>query len=395
VKLILFCTVVLFAQFSWAKLPKLIHSLDHDKPAFAKIVNNHDTSHLIISSFKLMGGDNVKKYLDVERLLNTRSINIESIVEEIVWPNEIEKYPQKINGNDFFVVASGFFPPTKNNGGISLVNLKTSKVKKISKEKKGWWYHRTRFWDYDGDGNLDIVTARAYKGMFWGKGAELIVLLAPNGTSRNEWEEQLLFEGPDVFFELVDFDNDGKFEVVASQFLFSKVTYHYHDEFTGRWVENTIDNAIGPGFDLSIVDLNGDGRDELMVTNHISTDKAGLFVYEIPADPKNEDWKKHVLYQGFKTTAVGIGQASPGNAKAFKPTVADKKYSIVVSGDGTEKVHLFTPTESPWKYRHDIIYSGRGIIGKVSTYDADRDGKAEIYIPAYDENKIHILEFEN
>lgn len=393
-KNLLICIFTFFSQVSLSQVPKLIQSLNHDKPAFAKVILNDDSSDLFISSFKLMGGDSVKKYIDIERMINSRTVKVESTLESVTWPNEIEKYPSSPDQEEILVVASGFFPPIKNNGGVYLIHTKNGTVEKISKEKKGWWYHRTRFWDYDGDGRLDIVTARAYKGMFWGKGAELIVLLAPNGKSRKKWEEKYLFQGPDVFFELVDFDKDQKFEVISSQFLFEKISYHYLDEITGKWVEKIIDNTIGPGFDLSVVDLNGDGLNEILVTNHVSNEKAGVFAYEVPAEPRHDNWNKHVIHQGFKTTARGIGQASPGNARAFKAnSETDKKLSIVVSGDGNEKVHLFTPTETPWNYRHDIIYSGRGIIGKVTTSDADRDGKTEIYIPAYDENKIQIFEY--
>lgn len=390
----LICLLILFVQISWAKIPKKIKSLEHDKPAFVEVVADGGVSDLYVSSFKLMGGDSVKKYLDIENLMNNRSVRIETTADSIVWPNEIEKYPSLVEGDEALVVASGFFPPTKNNGGIYLVNKRTNAIEKISKDKNGWWYHRTRFWDYDRDGRLDIVTARAYKGMFWGKDAELIVLLAPNGSSRTSWEEEFLFKGPDVFFELVDFDGDDKFEVISSQFLFENITYHYLDELNGEWTEKVIDHTIGPGFDLSVIDLNNDGQKEVLVTNHVSSDQAGVFAYEIPTNPRYEQWPKHVIHQGFKTTARGIGQASPGNAKAFKPDQnEDTPLSIVVSGDGNEKVHLFSPTGTPWKYQHEVIYEGRGIIGKVTTSDADRDGRTEIYIPAYDENKIHIFEY--
>lgn len=354
-------------------------------------------SSLYVSSFRFRGGDTVKKYSDLESTLNSTSMNIETLSHEIVWPNEIEKFPRLIDGDDHYVVASGFFPPTKNLGGIYLINKKDKNLKKISKDKKGWWYHRTRFWDYDGDGRLDIITAKAFKGMIWGKGAELIALLAPDGKSRTEWEEKILFKGPDVFFELVDFNNDGDFEVISSQFLNEKISYHFRESKNGQWKERIIDDSIGAGFDLSLNDLNSDGRLEILVTNHVASKKAGVFVYEIPDEPKSEEWIKHTIHEGFKTTARGVGQASPGNAKAFEPNPGSgEKLSIVVSGDGTEKVHLFTPVKSEksdWKYHHEVIYSGKGIMGKVSAFDGDLDGKAEIYIPAYDENKVLVYEY--
>ncbi|TNF30700.1 MAG: hypothetical protein EP319_04270 [Deltaproteobacteria bacterium] len=394
-KVVIFFAITLISSNVLSSPLQLVRSISHERPAFTKILEEDDVSNLYISSFKFMGGDNVKKYVDLENHLNSRSINIETIVDKIIWPNEIEKYPGLINGEEQFVVSSGFFPPTKNTGAVHLFGKASKSLLKVTKDKKGWWYHRTRFWDYDRDGVMDILTARAYKGMVWGKGAEFLVLLAPNEGSRTRWEEKVLFEGPDVFFELVDLDSDGEFEVISSQFLNEKISYHYKNHTNRKWEEKIIDNTIGPGFDLSYVDLNADGKKEILLTNHVSTKKAGVFVYESPKDPRNEDWHRHVIHEGFVTTARGIGQASPGNAKAFNPMgeQVDGKLSIVVSGDGNEKVHLFTPTEEPWKYNHEVIYNGKGIIGKVTAADSDKDGKAEIYIPAYDENKILIFEY--
>lgn len=387
--------IFLLTSFStYGRLPSLIRSITHDKPAFTKIIEEDDIANLLVSSFKVMGGDSVKKYGDMENVINSRSNNLTTLTDEIVWPNEIEKMPDVSNEDDFYVIASGFFPPTKNTGGIYLMSKKSGKLTKISQDKRGWWYHRIRFWDVDKDGKLDVLTARAYKGLIWGKGAEFVALLAPNGSNRKVWEEKILFNGPDVFFEIIDVENDGEFEVISSQFLNEKLVYHYKDKLTDNWIEKIIDSSIGAGFDLSIVDLNQDGKLEILVTNHVSTEEAGVFAYEIPPNPESDNWIKHTIHKGFRTTASGIGQASPGNAQAFKAfTYLDEKLSIVVSGDGNEKIHLFSPTETPWVYKHDVIYSGRGIMGKVTTSDVDKDGKSEIYIPAYDENKIHIFEY--
>lgn len=373
--------------------PKKIKTIEHPKPAFLK-VNEETNMSLYVSTFKFMGGDSVTEYQSLENILNQGKISSKTVTQKIIWPNEIEQFPDKIEGEEYLVIASGFFPPTKNVGAIYLLNKSNNQVNKITKDKKGWWYHRVRFWDYDGDGIKDIVTARAFKGMIRGKGAELLVLLAPNGQDRTKWEEQVLFKGPDVFFELTDLNNDGRFEVLASQYLNKKITLHHDFKSQGQWEEIIIDDQIGEGFDLSIIDLNNDGKEDILVTNHVNTKEAGVFAFEFPANLSQDKWMKHIIHRGFKTTARGIGQASPGNAKAFFPISSKKgKPSIVVSGDGNQNVHLFTPTSNNWEYQHDIIYKGKGIIGKVTTADADKDGKSEIYIPAYDENKIIIFEY--
>ena len=103
-----------------AKKPTLIKTLNHIKPAFTKLYMEEGISSLYVSSFRFRGGDTVKKYSDLESTLNSTSMNIETLSHEIVWPNEIEKFPRLIDGDDHYVVASGFFPPTKN---LSLIHI--------------------------------------------------------------------------------------------------------------------------------------------------------------------------------------------------------------------------------------------------------------------------------
>ena len=53
-----------------------------------------------------------------------------------MWPNEIKQYPDKIRGEEYLVIASGFFPPTKNIGAIYLLNKNTNETIKITEDKK-------------------------------------------------------------------------------------------------------------------------------------------------------------------------------------------------------------------------------------------------------------------
>ena len=76
------------------------------------------------------------------------------------------------------MAAGGFLVPGKSTGGIYLFNLDTNQNVKISTDKSGWFYHRTVFFDVDGDGLQDIISARATKPIFGSAGSELVRLLA-------------------------------------------------------------------------------------------------------------------------------------------------------------------------------------------------------------------------
>ncbi len=57
---------------------------------------------------------------------------------------------------------------------------------------------------------------------------------------------------------------------------------------------------------------SGDGKLELMVNNHVSTAAAGVFAYEVPADPRTDAFPRHTLASGFKTVSVHVTVCVPG-----------------------------------------------------------------------------------
>ena len=68
------------------------------------------------------------------------------------------------------------------------------------------------------DGKLDMVTARAKKPIFGGKG-ELLWLEQPSdGSVLQTWKEHILAEGPDVNL-LVDITGNGTVEISQLNFL--------------------------------------------------------------------------------------------------------------------------------------------------------------------------------
>lgn len=130
-----------------------------------------------------------------------------------------------------------------------------------------------------------------------------------------------------------------------------------------------IDAGIGPAYDVKLVDLDADGKRELLVTNHVGGNGGGLFAYDVPADISRGNFTKHVLATGFKVrpsscralarrvhpgplprpqvTEGGFNQAAPGFAYTFTPKVGSggPKW-IAVAGDGSQRAYLLRPSSS-------------------------------------------------
>ncbi|MEY4064503.1 MAG: hypothetical protein RIR26_711, partial [Pseudomonadota bacterium] len=89
----------------------------------------------------------------------------------------------------------------------------------------------------------------------------------------------------------------------------------------------------------------------------------------------------------------------PGPVTAFWPKnrsgVATQKPWLLVSGDGSQKAHVLVPAEpaksQDWNYREHILWNPASTVGQSTVGDVDNDGLLELFIPAYDANKIAIF----
>jgi len=197
--------------------------------------------------------------------------------DEFLWPNEVEEVSQEVKVNagldgEFLTVADGFLVPFsgKNTGSISLLKLGqglTAQRTQISEDKKNWFYHHAEWSDIDADGVLDVVAARATVPIPFGKTDSELVWIKNNGDG-TFGSTEVITEGPGVAFRFVDIDGDGKPEVVATEFFLNQRLAVYSCPETS-WavcaskqnvVETVLDTGDGPWFDLEWVDLNGDGK---------------------------------------------------------------------------------------------------------------------------------------
>lgn len=184
--------------------------------------------------------------------------------------------------------------------------------------------------DLDGDGDLDVV------GASWGD--ESIWVFERNAGT---WTRHLVHSGEPTsigfMLELADLDGDGLIDIVSGSGPRFRRADQIHwfqqpDTMSDRWRHHLI-GGIGPdkATGLELIDLNGDGRDDLFVggyswepwthepSNPKATDVCGrLAWFEAPADP-TRPWARH-----------DISRRRRGMFDVFE--VAD------VNGDGLEDI---------------------------------------------------------
>jgi hypothetical protein len=386
-------------------LPRGLGTIEAAKPAFLSIEDTRMASGraLFVSSFNPFGADSLSMIENIgETLTNISGAKLMKL-GQMKWPNEARMAPAGFIADaavqpDLIVVAGGFLVPGKATGAVHVVKPNGGEMFKITRDKKGFFYHRVEFIDMNGDGRLDLLTARANKPLFGASKGELLWLEQPaSGALSSEWTEHVLGEGPDVHFRLADLDGNGTPEIVATEFFSKKLSLWWREGL--GYSSRVVDAALGSAFDLEIVDVNADGRDDLLVTNHEADAKAAVFAYEIPVDMKAGTFTRHTLIEGIETRQRGPNQGSPGAATAFFPNTNDAqgKPYILVDGDGSQRSHLLVPTSNSateWTYVEHEVVDAKSTVGGSAVGDVDGDGFAELFIPAYDKNLIHVFTFK-
>lgn len=398
-----------------------------------------------------------------------------------VWPNDSERIPDGVLPFEGLIVPQGFLSAGVGlQGRLSIINLDTpNRTEYIVHQStrnpssppetpgnKPRFYVRVLFHDMDDDGLLDIVTVRSsfsvgaspYPPLF----SELVYFRNPGESidPATPWQEVILyggplvgFNGPDIDLEMYDFEGDGVPEIVATHFYTGGGTTFpptngkialYGAPVNQTWaIVNanstatlprvaTISDNQGFPFEIDIIDLNADGKVDILATNHEGTDCAQnptipgrVYALEQPAsgDIFNDIWPVRVLLDHIlpQPNMFGSNRMAPGHVVQFY--LNGKRPWILVSGDEAGKVWLMKPKGRGWNYETNVIFDINDYYGPLTTQTVVNQGgyiistigqpairysdmggnrklrgrgnkNVEIYIPVYEAKDIHVMTFE-
>ena len=392
-----------------------------------------------------------------------------------VWPNETDHVPEGVLPFEAVVVPGGFLSAEKP-GRITIVDVGDPQRTEYVVAEAGsaepqcrdgqvinerWYYHQALFIDMDGDGLKDLVTARAsFKPFLWKcpPTGELVWFRNPGARLRPDvpWAVNVLVglpgdrNGPEVNMDLADLDRDGVPEIIATHFFTSDhITifgapagqpWSAVDAAAGRPLRRkTVMSGQGRPFDVEAVDLDLDGRLDILTSNHqgdgcfdVTRDAIPGRVLALvpPASGRifEDEWSTRILkdnirpHPTFPAPQRGPGRLAPNRAIAFWPlrrTEGRERPWVVVGGDEASKVWVLRPSAQPgagvWDYDSAVIFDINehyganttqtlladpqgvkiGTIGGLTwRYDrAGPDGRAEIYAPVFEARDIHVLSF--
>lgn len=385
--------------------PRFVRNISLPTPGFLNIVDNS----LFATSFNAQPWILSKNGVYEMTQPGDADAEFGLLTDKLDWPNDVTVVDESVFGFPALAVGHGFLVPGHATGGMSIVDRTGERDPvMISDGEDGFFYHKGFFRDMNGDGLLDVVTARCMDNVIpfpWSKdnAGQLLWLENPGeetALSGDAWKMHLVdlgvTLGPDFLFDLHSTDADEPFEVVAAEFLGERVAYVYQDE-AGAFHNRTIDDELGNAFAAEYHDVNGDGETDLLVTNHLA-ENGGVFAYTWQAGDSLVDGEveKHVLAEGIMN--VQDKGMAPGHSFPVQPKAGESeaKPLIWVDGDGAENIAMLVPNSDDaddWRYENVVLLETGCTVGKTAAADVDGDGWTDLFIPLYELNTIMVMTF--
>lgn len=395
---------------------------------------------------------------------------------DTIWPNKSDLAPADALPFQAVLVSAGFLSAQRP-GHLTLINLddpaRTEYVVDPINEavpdcsggqvrNQRWYYHQSYWHDMDGDGLKDIVTVRASFKPFLHNcppAGELLYFRNPGPALKADvpWTPVVLVglpaerAGPEINMTMADLDGDGVPEIIGTHFSTSDHITVYGAPPGGEWRDVSPERPLrrkvimtgqGRPFAVQAVDLNGDGRKDVLTSNHqgdycfeFTKDEipGRVIALEQPGSGRmwEDEWPVHVLKDNIRPHPTvpapvrGPGRLAPNVAKAFWPVRWQEgrfRPWIVVGGDEASKVWVLKPptrlASDDWNYESVVIFDindhygpdttqtirtekPRGeVISTIGGLDWRYDlpglfGRAEIWTPVFEAGDLHIFSFRS
>ena len=234
-------------------------------------------------------------------------------------------------------------------------------------------YGMTALVDIDKDGKLDFVLGGrtpAPSRLYWYQ------YLSANNWVRHEVGTDYM---SDVALSAIDIDGDGWLDLVCSGVWYRNTGNPREEPF-----ERIVFDEQGAGaHDVVAKDVNGDGKQDIVVMGDEKTPLNGIYWYDIPSDPR-QPWTKHYIGEGIHGAFMPDGLADI-NGDGFIDVVRADTWFQNKDGKGIE-----------WIAHSNIPMGRKGPFGCcVRTVIADMDNNKKPVIVMCDadieDSKIVIL----
>ncbi len=271
---------------------------------------------------------------------------------------------------------SGFwFENPKNESGVWQKHM-IADAMGISNESPG-------FIDIDGDGRLDILCGDVDK-------KQIVWLQAPLKPGQTQWKRFALSEenvpGTEQYSHGIgygDVNNDGIEDVVVTEGWFEGKT----DKGSGDWEFHP--GSLGePCSHMQVLDVNGDGNNDVVSA---SAHKLGVWWHEQLDD---QNFVTHLISNTTAQTHASIMVDLNGDGRS--DLISGKRFLAHNGNDAgdADTPYLFwiefTPGEKPY-FKEHLIDSDSGAGLNIAVYDMNKDEKPDIIIA----NKNGVFLFEN
>jgi hypothetical protein len=238
-----------------------------------------------------------------------------------------------------------------------------------------WGYGCPALADFDSDGDLDYAFS-GQEGLYWFE-----------NQGNFEWKMHKVGVMPikQLGATSFDVDKDGWEDIIIGRYWYRNSQHPRNEPFIRYQYDERIETNI---HDIVIADVDDDQEGELIITG----DQAGVFWYDIPAEPDRDlAWERTEITLDVLTTKNHMHAG-------FYPKGVDD-----LDGDGDKDLVLpdrwleNTGQGKAWK-RHPLPFGKRGPYGLSSRSwitDLDRDGDKDIVMTDCDQQCSRIAWLEN
>jgi len=270
---------------------------------------------------------------------------------------------------------------------------------KITEDRDDYWFMTGEWVDMNGDGRMDYLTSTSNGEE--GDG-ELLWLEHPeNGIDEDEpWKSHYISDGPSTWTRTDVLDNyPGEIIVWAAEYWNERLTVTRVSTEDGTFIDSRVidDDDFGSAYSIKMVELNGDGKKQLLAHNwQRSEDDTRVYAYTVPDDLMEGEFEKFTVAKNFDPVWNLWGSnRSPSFPYPIYPDGYEnnKRAHIVVAGSGDYSASLLIPTGDPSKFEYEketIVKTG-GVVGDIDTADLDEDGWLEMYMANYNDGYVEVF----